>query len=78
MQFIKLLFWEAEGEAMQLHPRNSEYINNHKYCLHLWRPKNTWIPMPPTEMVGVKVKYRWRRWWFSKRSGENCNFRDKR
>src|SRR5665213_285707 len=28
MQFVKLLFWEAEDCCMQLHPPESEYVNN--------------------------------------------------
>ena len=24
---------------MQLHPAEQEYINQHPYCLHLWRPQ---------------------------------------
>jgi hypothetical protein len=54
MCFVKDLFWDAEEAAMQLHPPKSRWINNHNYCLHLWRPTNQEIPLPPDETVGRK------------------------
>ncbi len=38
MCFIKDLFWGAEACVIQFHPPESEYVNNHSFCLHLWRP----------------------------------------
>ncbi|MCK1641257.1 hypothetical protein IVA95_27645 [Bradyrhizobium sp. 157] len=38
---------------MQLHPPQSRYVNNSRYCLHLWKPINQDIPMPPASFVGV-------------------------
>lgn len=54
MSFVKDLFWEPEECVMQLHPPKSEYVNNHSYCLHMWRPTRTEIPLPPSILVGVK------------------------
>ena len=54
MCFIKDLFWGEDDAVMQLHPPKSDYVNNHKYCLHLWRPMNIEIPLPPSIFVGVK------------------------
>ena len=51
---IKSVFWGVEDCVMQLHPPQKDYINNHPYCLHLWRPINEAIPMPPWQMVGAK------------------------
>lgn len=53
MCFIKSLFWDAEDIVMQLHPRASEYVNQHPHTLHLWRPLDAPIPEPPTCFVGV-------------------------
>lgn len=53
MCFIKDLFFGPNECVMQLHPPKSEYINNHPYCLHLWRPQNIEIPRPPQIMVGI-------------------------
>lgn len=55
MCFIKDLFWEAEEAVMQLHPRTSQYVNNHPGTLHLWRPVNGEIPLPDEILVGVKA-----------------------
>lgn len=54
MCFVKNLFWDDEDCVMQLHPPKSKWINNHPYCLHLWRPVNKDIPMPLEIMVGYK------------------------
>lgn len=51
---IKAMFWDDEDTVMQLHPPKSEWVNNHSYCLHLWRPQTISIPRPPSIMVGVK------------------------
>lgn len=39
MCYIKSLFFEDEERVMQLHPEKSKWINNHPFCLHLWRPQ---------------------------------------
>ena len=54
MCYVKRLCWDAEDVVMQLHPRESEYVNNHPAVLHLWRPLDATIPEPPSAMVGVK------------------------
>lgn len=51
---IKDLFWEEEETVIQFHPPRSEYVNNHKHCLHLWRPIGKEIMLPPSELVGIK------------------------
>jgi hypothetical protein len=54
MCFIKELFWDEEETVMQLHPPKSQWINNHNFCLHLWKPTNAEIPLPPSNTVGNK------------------------
>ena len=54
MCFVKNLFWDPEDCVMQLHPPQSEWVNMHKYCLHLWRPTEQTIPQPEGILVGVK------------------------
>jgi hypothetical protein len=54
MCYIKSLFWDDEETVMQLHPPKSQWINNHPYCLHLWRPTREEIPLPPPIAVGFK------------------------
>lgn len=55
MCFIKSLFWDDEDFAVQLHPPKSDWINNHNFCLHLWRKSGTndFCERPPSIMVGV-------------------------
>lgn len=52
MCLVKSIFWDDEDAVMQLHPPRSEWVNNHRYCLHLWRPVGAEIPLPPSLMVG--------------------------
>jgi hypothetical protein len=54
MCYIKSLFWDDEETVMQLHPPKSQWINNHNFCLHMWRPLKCEIPLPPAETVGNK------------------------
>lgn len=49
---IKGVFWDDEDAVMELHPPRSEWVNNHSYCLHLWRPIGVEIPLPAQWMVG--------------------------
>jgi hypothetical protein len=52
MVWVKNLFWAEDEVVMQLHPAASEYVNEHPFCLHLWRPLNATIPTPPSILVG--------------------------
>jgi hypothetical protein len=52
MQFWKEMFWSDSETVMQLHPSKDRYVNNHPFCLHLWRPRRGMkIPVPPMEFV---------------------------
>ena len=49
---IKAMFFEPEEVAVEYHPAESEYVNNHPYCLHIWRPNNgATLPTPPKLFV---------------------------
>lgn len=48
---IKDMFFEAEETVVQYHPAKSNYVNIHQYCLHLWRPLNAELIMPPLIFV---------------------------
>lgn len=54
MCFIKDLFWDEEETVMQLHVPKSQWVNNHRFCLHMWRPTTQEIPLPPSSTVGLK------------------------
>jgi hypothetical protein len=51
---VKNLFWLPSETVLQYHPSEDEYVNCHPHCLHLWRPIDGKIPVPPTWMVGPK------------------------
>ena len=55
MCYIKDLFWDRGDSIIQFHPPESEYVNYHPNCLHLWRPHFLKIPLPPGFMVGPKT-----------------------
>src|SRR5215831_17435432 len=40
MCHVKELFFKTSEIAYQLHVPPDVYVNNHKFCLHLWRPQN--------------------------------------
>lgn len=52
MSLIKSLFWDPSDCVVQFHPPESDYVNNHSFCLHLWRPTMADLPRPPAWMVG--------------------------
>lgn len=52
---VKDQFWGDDETVMQLHPPKSDYVNQHPFCLHLWRPANETIPRPPSIFVGYRT-----------------------
>lgn len=54
MEYIKRKFFLPEEVAFEFHVAESDHISNHPHCLHLWRPVDQVIPLPPSWMVGVK------------------------
>lgn len=40
MCFIKDLFFHDGEVAIQYHPKKSQYVNHHRFCLHLFRPQS--------------------------------------
>ena len=53
MCFCKNLFWDVTECAVQFHPAMADYISNHEYCLHIWKPDAA-FPTPDSVMVGLK------------------------
>ena len=54
MQWVKQLFFEDAEPALQIHAPEDEHVNNHKYCLHLWRDQKNKMELPESLMVGIK------------------------
>jgi hypothetical protein len=51
MCVIKDLFFKENETVLQFHPPKKDYINNHQYSLHMWRPHKQKINLPKTIMV---------------------------
>jgi len=51
MCFVKDLFFDPDETVIQFHPKKSVYVNNHPHVLHLWRPGDREIQLPPTDAV---------------------------
>ncbi len=48
---VKDMFWNEDECVVQYHPPKSEYVNNHPYCLHLWRKCGEDFELPPKEFI---------------------------
>lgn len=55
MCWVKDRFFHPHECVVQYHPPESEYVNNHAHCLHLWRPQKSVMPTPPSILVGIKA-----------------------
>lgn len=51
MHQMKKLFFKDDEVVVQFHPAESEYVNCHPYCLHLWRVVGMSFPTPPKQSV---------------------------
>lgn len=51
MCMVKALFWEDEETVIQIHPPKSQYVNRHKFCLHLWRYVGVEQQLPPRHLI---------------------------
>lgn len=51
---VKNLFWNEDETVIQFHPPKTEYVNNHPFCLHLWKPIDFEIQTPDSWLVGTK------------------------
>lgn len=49
---IKDMFWGEDETVIQFHPKKSNYVNVHKYCLHLWKNTRYEHTLPPEIFVG--------------------------
>ena len=52
MAFVARLFFEPDETLIQYRPPADEYVNDHPFCLHWWRPIGVELPRPPKWMVG--------------------------
>lgn len=51
---MKDIFWNKDEACVEYHPKEEDYVNMHKHCLHIWRPTEEYLPTPPHFLVGFK------------------------
>lgn len=51
MNKIKNLFWDKNETVVQFHPAESEYVNIHPNCLHLWKEIGKEYSLPRRELI---------------------------
>lgn len=51
MCWVKELFFEDDELVVQYHPPKKDYVNEHPFVLHLWKPRIASIPVPPIACV---------------------------
>lgn len=44
---IKDIFFREDECCVEYHPAKKNYVNIHPYCLHIWKPQEAEIPIPP-------------------------------
>lgn len=54
MCMMKDIFWNKDEACVEYHPKDEDYVNMHKHCLHIWKPTNQELPTPPHILVGFK------------------------
>ena len=54
MCMMKYIFWNEDEACVEYHPKKEDYVNNHKHCLHIWKPTNEVLPLPPSILVGFR------------------------
>lgn len=55
MSHVKGLFFKNDETVVQYHVPESDHINVHPNCLHMWRPHKADLPRPPGWMVGGEM-----------------------
>ena len=48
---IKEAFFSDDDWVVQYHPAKADYVNDHPFTLHLWRPLNESLPVPYAALV---------------------------
>jgi hypothetical protein len=48
---LKEAFYGDDEWCVQFHPARDAYVNDHPFCLHIWRPLEDELPKPPLVFV---------------------------
>ncbi len=47
MDIVKNMFFEGSESVIEIHPKKEDYVNQNEFVLHLWRPLNQDLQLPP-------------------------------
>lgn len=47
MNIVKNMFFEDSEPVIEVHPKKADYVNQNEFVLHLWRPLDQELPLPP-------------------------------
>lgn len=59
LKFVKAMFWHPEADVIQFLPPESEYVNEHEYCLHMYgdvEGVRRWRLASPLEINAVRQR----------------------
>ena len=48
---LKDMFFDEDETVIQFHPSKKEYVNIMKNCLHLWKPNQYNLALPPSASI---------------------------
>jgi len=51
LEAVRRMIFEDTETVLQIHPPIGQYVNIHPHVLHLWRPQDVQVPLPPVEFV---------------------------
>ncbi|KKL19839.1 hypothetical protein LCGC14_2461440 [marine sediment metagenome] len=51
MEWVRRKFFEDDDTVIEIHPPLNDYVNRCETCLHMWRPWNYEIPLPPKDHI---------------------------
>jgi hypothetical protein len=54
MCVAKDAFWDDTDECIQFHPPKNEYVNTHKWVLHIWKRRAPYRKIPPSYVDEMK------------------------
>ena len=58
MCWVKRQFWQPDEVGFQIHPKESDYVNVHNHCLHIWRPVGVVMPEPPSGNLQAQTAHK--------------------
>lgn len=56
MCMMKEMFFKDDEACVEYHPKKEDYVNDMPHCLHIWRPLEEKLPIPPAIFVGIGRK----------------------